>query len=354
MRSTMFKVAAVQASPVYLDLEKTVEKACRLIFEAGQQGAKVVGFPESFLPGFPHWIFKLGPMGKGAELYARLFDNAVVLGDRHLAALGNAAKQAGIHACVSGTEREGGSLCLSQFWFGPDGDLIGHHRKLKPTGPERYIWGNGSGHLMPVMASDMGNLGGLLCWEHLIPLTSAAMCSLGEEIHVGSWPGSAFLRGGPHDGVRSRWEAMNAPCPPEANPAPSSEIISRNYAMATQTIVLMSTNVLARDVVETLAPLIPAEEFRIGGGHARIIAPDGMVIGDRLPHDKEGLVYANVSLEMITMAKYMCDPAGHYGVPDILSLNFTPTTGQVMHRAAAAPAARTDDVQTGEGGRSGS
>ncbi|MCC7411371.1 MAG: hypothetical protein IT495_07050, partial [Gammaproteobacteria bacterium] len=231
------------------------------------------------------------------------------------------ARDAQIYACVSVTERDGGSLYLSQLWFDPKGDLVGRHRKLRPTGPERYIYGDGDGSMMPVIESPIGNLGGLLCWEHLVPLTSAAMNSMNEQVHVGSWATYSFFKGGPFDAVRDFKARSGALKNSPLDIAPN-EIMSRHYAMATQTFVVMSTGVLNEEGARILSEGIPASDIMVGGGGSRIIAPDGSVISPVLPHDEEGLVYADIPLEMVIYSKYMCDPAGHYGVPNVLSLNF--------------------------------
>jgi cyanide dihydratase len=329
MEYPRFKAAAVQASSVFLDLEGTVAKACSLIREAGAAGAKLIGFPESFVPGYPSWIWKIGPMGGGAELFARLHRNAVEIPSNAVAELSRAARDAKIFVCVSVTERDGGSLYLSQLWFDPEGDLVARHRKLRPTGPERYIWGDGDGSMMPVIKSPIGNLGGLMCWEHMVPLTSAAMSAMNEQVHVASWPTIAYHRGGAFEAIRDFKvrSGLEDPMPDISAP----EIMTRHYALATQTFVIMSTSMLNAEGAELMAPYIPAEQFLIGQGASRIIAPDGSVIGKGVANNEEGLVYADIPLEMVTFAKYMCDPGGHYAVPHVLSLNFNRNRAKAMH-----------------------
>ncbi|KIZ46159.1 MULTISPECIES: carbon-nitrogen hydrolase family protein [Rhodopseudomonas] len=345
----IFKAAAVQAGPVFLDLDATVEKACGLIREAGANGARLIGFPESFIPGFPFWIFKTGPMGFGAKLYGQLYENAVEIPSKAVARLSSAARDAQIYACVSVTERERGSLYLSQLWFDPAGDLVAKHRKLKPTGPERYIWGEGDGSMMPVIASPIGNLGGLLCWEHLVPLASAAMSFKNEQVHVASWPVGAFTRGGPFEAMWDVREKVNGPTNLEDNPINPLEIISRNYAMATQTFVLMCSQVMLQDAVDALAEFSEPGTYRVGGGGSRIIAPDGTSIGKNLPFGQEGIVYADIPLEMVIYAKYMCDPGGHYAVPHVLSLNMNSRPAPAVSQLGPACAPQSlsyDELQS--------
>ncbi|QUS41926.1 carbon-nitrogen hydrolase family protein [Tardiphaga alba] len=350
----LFKAAAVQAGPVFLDLDASIEKACGFIREAGANGARLIGFPESYVPGFPAWIFKEGPMGHSATLFGRLYQNAVEIPSKAVARLSKAARDAQIYVCISVTERERGSLYLAQLWFDPNGDLIAKHRKLKPTGPERYIWGEGDGSMLPVIPSPIGNLGGLLCWEHLVPLTSAAMSFKNEQVHVASWPVAAFVRGGPFEAMLDIREKYIGPINPADNPLNPLEVISRNYAMATQTFVLMCTHVMLQDAVDAMAPGSPPNTYQVGGGSSRIIAPDGSSIGENIPVGQEGLVYGNIPLEMVIYAKYMCDPGGHYAVPHILSLNMNnapaPAAAQTGQQSNPAPMRYADIQETDQVG----
>jgi cyanide dihydratase len=208
-----FTAAAVQASPVYLNLDATVEKACKLISEAASNGAKLVGFPEAFIPGYP-WFAFIGHPEYTKKFYHQLYKNAVELQSFAVQRISDAARRSKIYVCISCSEKEGGSLYLAQLWFNPDGDLIGKHRKMIPSAAERLCWGHGSGSLMPVFETEIGNLGGLMCWEHDVPLDLLAMNSQNEQVHVASWP---------------RYF--------------DAEIPSRYYAISTQTFVLMTSSI---------------------------------------------------------------------------------------------------------------
>ena len=148
------KVAAVQAAPEYLDRDATVEKACSLIDKAGSEGAKLVAFPEAFIPGYPWWIWFDEPAA-GIPFFIKLYKNAVTVPGPAVQSLSEAAKRNGVYVCISVTEKDGASLYLTQLWFNPNGDLIGKHRKLKPSGAERYIWGEGDASMMPVFDPDL-------------------------------------------------------------------------------------------------------------------------------------------------------------------------------------------------------
>jgi|SRR5699024_2066611 len=312
-----YRVAAVQAASVFLDLDKTVEKTCKLIEEAAANDAKLIAFPEAYIPGYPWWIFAGDPGVYGAPFYAELYKNAVEIPSNAVRKISEAAKKSEIYVCVSVTELDGGSLYLTQLWFDPSGNLIGKHRKLKPTSAERYIWGEGDGSTMPVFDTEIGRLGGLQCWEHMLPLNIAAMNSQNEQVHVASWP--AFF---------SDPESLLSIEP--------NETASRYYAISTQTFTLMSSQLHTEEIIDKICG---DDEYkrrifnRIGGGRTKIFGPNGRVISDEIPHDEEGIVYAEVDLENLIYSKYMIDPAGHYSTPNVLSLNFNqneqPTTHQV-------------------------
>ncbi|WP_094607203.1 Nitrilase [Sporomusa silvacetica DSM 10669] len=297
-----FKAAAVQAAPVFLDLGATVEKTCTIIEEAAGNGAQLVAFPEAFIPGYPWWIW-LGDPVYGMPFYGRLYKNAVEIPGPAVRKISEAAKKTGTYVSVSATELEGGSLYLTQLWFNPNGDLMGKHRKMKPSSAERYIWGDGNGSMMPVFDTKIGRLGGLECAEHVNPLNVIAMNSLNEQVHVAAWP--AFKCDiGPLFG-----EEVNV-------------IVTKNYAIATQTFTLMATQIISDEMINIMC-INDEQKARLhqGGGCAQIISPAGAVISNLVPDNQEGIVYADIDLEMIMFFKYAYDFAGQYSNPS-LSLNF--------------------------------
>jgi len=301
-----FRAAAVQAAPVYLNLEATIEKTCSIIDEAATNGAKLIGFPESFIPGYPWWVW-LGDPNYGSSLFTELYKNAVEIPSISVQKLSESARKNKVYVCVSVNELDGGSLYLTQLWFNPNGDLVGKHRKLKPSGGERLVWGEGDGSTMPCFNTEIGNLGGLQCWEHWVPLNLAAMNSLNEQVHVASWP--AFFPGD---------EALVS--------MPPNEVASKYYALSTQTFVLMSTQIHNQEILEKICIHASQREaysglVASGGGHACIIGPNGKIISNQIPADQEGIVYAEIDLEEIINCKYQIDPAGHYSNKS-LSMNF--------------------------------
>lgn len=299
-----FHAAAVQAAPVFLDIDSTVEKTCSLIQEAASNGAKLIAFPEAFIPGYPWWIWLGDPAAYGAKYYAELYKNAVEIPSKAVQKISEAARKTKTYVSVSVTELDGGSLYLTQLWFDPRGDLIGKHRKLKPTGAERYIWGQGDGSMMQVFDTEIGRLGGLMCAEHMVPLNITAMSSLNEQVHVSAWPafsckiGKLFLE--------------------EPN-----KVSSLYYATAAQTFTLMTSQIITQEMVDKLCHNdYQRNLLQLGGGSTQIISPEGEIISKVIPNDEEGIAYAELDLEQIILCKYAYDSAGHYSVPGVLSLNF--------------------------------
>lgn len=288
-----FKAAAVQAAPVFLDADATADKAVDLITEAAKNGAKLIGFPEGFIPGYPWWIWLTDPIS-GSPLQQQLMENAVEIPGPIVKKLSLAARENHIYVCVSVSEKDGGSLYLTQLWFNPAGDLIGKHRKMRLSGGERLIWGDGDASMMPVFDTEIGRLGGLQCWEHWIPLNIQAMNSQNEQVHVASWP--CFVPGD---------EALTSEAP--------NETASKFYALATQTYVLQCTLIHTQEIYKKIGKLPPYNLFvEYGGGAAAIFGPNGKQLTEKLPRDAEGIVYADIDLQKIVDCKYQIDPAGHY------------------------------------------
>jgi cyanide dihydratase len=303
-RYPKFKAAAVQAAPVFLNLEGTVNKTCDLIAEAARNGAKLVAFPEAFIPGYPWWIWMGDPCVYGQKFFERLYENAVEIPGEAVRRISGCAREHEIYVCVSVSELEGGTLYLAQLWFDPKGNLIGKHRKLKPSSSERIIWGDGDGSTIQVFETEIGRLGGLMCWEHIVPLSLAAMTSLSEQVHVSAWP--CFL-----------------PVPGALMATETCELLARYYPIATQTYALMTTQIYTQEMMDMIAENDFQRSFMaIGGGATAIYGPNGLALTKKIPPDAEGIVYAELDLSLLVGCKYLADPAGHYSVPSALSLNF--------------------------------
>ncbi|MGN0286913.1 MAG: carbon-nitrogen hydrolase family protein [Atopobiaceae bacterium] len=295
-----YKVAAVQAAPVYLDLDASVDKAIGIIEEAAKNGAKLIGFPEGYLPGYCWFAFLGRALDYVPRFYHQLYMNAIECPSSALSKLSQAARDNDIYICIGSSEKDEGSLYLTQWWFDNKGNLMGKHRKMRVSVAERLVWGDGQGSMMPVFKTPLGNLGGCQCWEHDVPLDKAAMNGQNEQVHVASWPGYY-----------------------------DDDIASKAYAISTGTFVLMSSSVYDDRTYKLLCTDEDGnlEEDRLAyfktlkQGHTAIIGPDGNLVSDYVPSGEEGIAYADIDLEDIIDQKYLFDPAGHYSNQS-LSLNF--------------------------------
>lgn len=317
-----FKAAAVQAAPAFLDLDASVEKACALIADAAKQGAELIVFPETWIPGYPWWIW-LGSPAWGIPFFARYHDNSMSVGDEYCYKLADTAKANDIHVVMGFSERDAGSLYISQLFIDRSGEILGSRRKLKPTHVERTVFGEGDGSHFQVYELDVGKVGGLCCWEHLQPLSKYAMFSLGEQVHAAAWPSFSLYRGAAY--------ALG----PELNTA-----ASQLYAAEGQCFVVMSTGTVDHAMIEMLADTEDKAQLLLeGGGFANIFGPDGSPLVETLPENEEGLLIAELDLSLIVIAKGAADPVGHYSRPDVVRLLINPNPlprVQIMERPLAA------------------
>jgi nitrilase len=310
------RVAVVQAAPVFLNVDGTVDKTIKLMKEAATRGARLIAFPETWIPGYPWWIW-LGSPALGMQYVQRYHDNSLVVGSAEFTRLAQAAGDLGIWAAVGFSERAGGSLYMAQALFDDQGRTIKTRRKLKPTHVERTVFGEGDGADLAVMDTAIGQIGMLCCWEHLQPLSKYAMYAQNEQIHVAAWPSFSLYRGAAY--------ALGA----ELNNA-----ASQLYAAEGQCFVLAPCAIVSKEMHELLCTDDLQRQLLLqGGGFARIYGPDGAPLGNTLPENEEGIIYADIDLGMISLSKSAADPAGHYARPDVtrLLLNKTPGDRVVSH-----------------------
>ncbi len=297
------KVATVQAAPAFLDLDAGVEKAIKLIDEAGAAGVQLINFPETWLPGYP-WYIWLGAPAHSIHYAGTYSQNSIEVGSTQDDALRAASRRNNIHVMMGVSERAGGSLYMGQWHYGADGDVISRRRKLKPTHVERSVYGEGDGSDIVVHKTEIGNVGALCCWEHLQPLSKYAMFSQNEHIHCAAWP--AF----------SLYSDLSYAFGPEV-----SMNANQIYAVEGQCFVLLATSVISKEICETLIDTDEKKKLmKVGGGYSRIYGPDGASLGRDLAPDEEGLVVADIDLGAIAFSKVASDPAGHYSRPDALAL----------------------------------
>ncbi len=296
------KAAAVQAAPAFMDLQGAVDKTCDYIAMAAGQDCDLVAFPETWIPGYP-WYIWLNATALNMKYFGQYHANSITVGGDAYQAIARCAEQHNIIVSLGASERDHGSLYISQFLFGRDGKTLTNRRKLKPTHMERTVFGDGDGSDLTVAQTDIGTIGQLACWEHLQPLNRYAMFSLHEQIHVAAWP--SF----------SMYPEAHALGPVVNNAA------SLTYAVEGSCFVVAPCGVISQDMMalmvenETHAALMKA-----GGGYARIYAPDGSSLGQTLDPEAEGLVVAELDLDAITIAKCFADPVGHYCRPDATAL----------------------------------
>lgn len=310
MQHPKFRAAAVQAAPVYLDLDASIDKAVALIAQAAKEGAQLIAFPETWLPGYPFFIWLDSPVW-GMQFIQRYHDNSLVYGTPQAMRIAQAAKDHHIMVVMGHSERDHGSLYIAQWIIGADGETIATRRKLKPTHVERTLFGEGDGSDLNVFDTPLGRVGALCCWEHLQPLSKYALYAQNEQVHVASWPSFSLYRGGAN--------ALGA----EVNNA-----ASQIYAVEGQCFVVAPCATVSKEMVQMLCTDDMKKQLLVeGGGFARIYAPDGQMMHAPLAENVEGLVYADLDLGMISLAKVVADPAGHYARPDVTRLLLDKTPG---------------------------
>lgn len=286
-----FIAAAVQAAPIFLEREATIDEACSLIQEAGAGGARLVVFPETWVPGYPFWIGT--PHVFSAAPFVELYKNAVEVPSSATEALGRAAARAGAYVVIGINERDRearGTIYNSLLYIDDQGAIMGVHRKLMPSFSERTIWGWGDGSGLHVFETPLGRLGGLICWEHEMTLVKFALYGRGEQVHASVWPA---------------WSNQRA----------HIDFGCRQYAYEGGCFAIVSCGVLLED---TLPQRFRAPHVSASGGSG-IIDPQGEYLAGPV-YDREEIVYAEIDLEATLRTKHSRDVGGHYSRPDVVRL----------------------------------
>lgn len=298
----MTKTAICQAPPLLLDREGSIDRAVKSIDDAAGQGAQLILFPETFLPGYPTWLWRMRPGsdGKlGREIYARLLDQSIDLTQNQMAPLREAARRNGVTVSIGLHEREGqysrSTLFNTQLLIGPDGEVLNRHRKLMPTNPERMIWGQGDADGLRVVDTPVGRIGMLICWENFMPLARYSLYAQGIEILLApTWDSG------------EGWAGSMAHIAREG----------RCYVLS------CATALQAKDIPEDFPgrdELFPDPEEWVNPGDAVVVEPGGKLLHGP-HHQQKSILFADIDASTVAAARQNLDVAGHYARPDIFHL----------------------------------
>ena len=295
-----FTIAAVQATPVFMDRDATIEKACALIAQAAKKGAKIIVFPEAFVPTYPDWVWVV-PASNGsshAALYGELLDQSVTVPSVATDKLCRAAKANRVFVVIGINERNadasGGSIYNTLLYISDKGELLGRHRKLMPTVAERMVWTPGDGSTLEAFETPYGRLGGLICWENYMPLARYTMYAQGVQIYVAAtWDSS------------DTWIAS-----------------LRHIAKEGRMVVVGCCIAMRRDDVpdsyEFRSGYPDNDDYWINVGNSAIVNPQRILAGPVVC--KEETLYAEIDPAWMRGTKFSLDAAGHYARPDVFQL----------------------------------
>jgi nitrilase len=298
----MTRIAIVQQASIVLDRAASIAAAAQWASEAAREGARLVVFPEAFVPGYPAWAWRLRPgqdMGIAEQIHARLLAQAVDLGSDHLQPLRQVAREhditivCGLHE--RDTEFSRATLYNTVVTIGPDGGLLNRHRKLMPTNPERMVWGFGDASGLRVVDTPVGRLGTLICWENYMPQARLALYAEGIDILVAPTydSGDRWLASMQHIAREGGCWVLGAGCVLQGRDMPR--------------------DLPGRD------SLFPDDDEWINGGDSAVAAPGGRIVAGPM-HNERGILFAEIELERVGSARRSLDVAGHYSRPDLFTL----------------------------------
>jgi nitrilase len=302
------KVACIQAEPVVLDRERTIDKLARLAAEAAGNGAQLLTFPEAFVPAYPSSIWARALAGwsePGAkEAFALLAREAVAVPGPAAERIGAAAREHGVWIVTGVTEvdpERPSTLFNTLLFHGPDGSLVSKHRKLVPTNHERLVWGQGDGAGLRAFPTPLGRIGGLICWENYMPLARFALYESGVEIYIAATA---------DDG--DAWQSTLV-----------------HIARESRAFVVAPSHYQREAAYPEDFPLSALIDGAgtIGRGGSAVLAPDASYLAGPL-YDAEGILYAELDPARLWEERQRFDAAGHFHRPDVLGLRITPV-GQV-------------------------
>lgn len=293
------KACVIQDSPVFFDKDKTIAKVEQLTQKYAKQACKLIVFPESFIPGYPRGFSFGAKVGsrtdKGRKLYSEFYKNSIDIENDDLKRLEKLAKLEDVYLVIGVTEKENtsGSLYCSMLYISPTNGLLGVHRKIKPTGTERLVWSEADGKSLVTFDTKIGKLGGLICWENLMPLARMAMYKKGIEIYIA-----------PTADSREEWTSTMQHIALEGR----CFVLGCNQFF-TKSMYPDKYKTLVEDLAENICP-----------GGSVIVSPMGKIIAGPL-FAKAGALVAELDLEEVNLSKFDFDVIGHYSRDDIFSFN---------------------------------
>jgi nitrilase len=300
-----FKVAAVQAAPVFLDTDATIDKACGLIRQAAAEGAALVVFPEVFVPAYPYWSWVASPVA-ASPWFQRLCEAAVEVPGPEVARLAQAARNSGVHVAIGINERAARSVSLlynTMLLIGPEGQLLGRHRKLVPTWAEKLTWAPGDGAGLKVHTTPLGPIGMLACGENTNTLARFSLLSQGELVHLASYIALPVA-------------------PPDYDMAEAIKLRAMAHSFEGKVYTVVACSTISPAIVSQMEDAFPGARRlleRRNSAFSGVIGPDGRLVGEALL-DVEGIVYADLDLTRCIQPRQMHDITGHYNRFDVFDL----------------------------------
>jgi nitrilase len=286
------KVACAQAEPVLFDRDRTIDRVAEIAAEAGRNGAQLVLFPEAFIPAYPsnRWARYLAGWQDSKSAYAKLARSSLEVPGPDSERLGEIARERGLWLAVGANELDRGTIYNALLLYGPDGQLALHHRKLVPTNHERLVWGHGDGGGLEAVETNLGRVGGLICWENLMPLARFSLYESGVEVYLA----------------------------PTADDSEQWHESMRHIARESRAFVLSCCVYQRASSYHDDVRIADGDEL-LGRGGSAILAPDGTYLAGPA-WDEEAILYAELDPQRLYEERQRFDPAGHYHRPDVLRL----------------------------------
>lgn len=300
-----FKAATVQAAPVFLDTDATVDKVTDLIREAAANGARLVAFPEVFVAGYPYWSWVMNPV-EGSPWFEKLVRSAMEIPGPEIAKIAQAAARHKINVVIGVNERNPrgvGTIYNTVVTIADDGRILGRHRKLVPTWAEKLTWAPGDASALRVHDTSIGPLGALACGENTNTLARFALLAQGELVHVANYIALPVA-------------------PPDYDMAEAIKVRSAAHSFEGKVFTIVSCSTVSQEIIEALAATHPQSRDLLARGNSAFsgfLGPDGRVIGEPLIDD-EGIIYADIDLSRCIQPRQMHDITGHYNRFDIFDL----------------------------------